>query len=168
LDDADMTSPDRMSRRMATLFGVVLMLIGWQATRLRPLLPPPFTSVLAPGEQVFPVAVPPGGAPALPEEPPARRALLAERSVAWGAAPSPAAECDLFVRISRHHWAHLPLSRARARELGAPDPGGRPARTLCCIAPGDLFNDRDGDGDPLDPGELATAAAGVEAELFCG
>jgi hypothetical protein len=112
--------------------------------------------------------VPPGSADALPEEPTARRALLAERSVAWGAASPQGAECDLFVRVSLHHWARLPLSRARAAELGAPDPGGLPALTLCCIAPGDLLDDRDGDGDPLDPGELAAAAAGAEAELFCG
>lgn len=67
-DDAGMTSPDGMSRRMATLFGVVLLLIAWQALRLRPSTPPAFTSVVEPGEQLFPVAVPPGGASALPEE----------------------------------------------------------------------------------------------------
>jgi len=154
---------------MAALFGLVLLAIAWQASRLRPLLPPPFTSVLKPGEQIFPIAVPPGSAPELPEELAARRAALKEQSVEWRPGQPAAAECDLFLRISLQHWAHLAVSRARAAELGAPAARPRSRRTLCCLTPGDLLDDRDGDGDPLDPGELAGGAAGgTEAELLCG
>ena len=103
-----MSSQDALERRMAALFIVALALLIWQAPRTPPLRPEPFVSVLKPGEQVFPVAVPPGSPPRLPHDPAKRRAFLADHAVD-GFAALPADACEGFVRVSAHHWLRVPV-----------------------------------------------------------
>jgi hypothetical protein len=105
-----MTPQQSIERRMAALFILALGLIAWQAPRTRPLVPPWYVSVLKPGEQVFPVAVPAGAPPRLPGDPAARRAFLKEHAVE-GFAPFPTNACEGFVRMSAHHWLRVPVTR---------------------------------------------------------
>jgi hypothetical protein len=116
---------------------------------------PQFGSVLKPGDQVFPVAVPPDAPPGLPAEPSDRLAYLAEHSVD-GYASAPAGACEGFVRISAQHWLRLPVSppiRGGVYRLAAPVGS---ASTL-----------RLGGGDPLGAGELTAAGPGAQVEVFC-
>lgn len=69
--------------------------------------------------------------------------------------------CRLFLRLSAHHWAARSVS---------PDliPGSaQPWRLLHLPSPA-FLDDDDGDGDPLDAGELREPGPGAEAEVFCG
>lgn len=97
---------------MAALFVLALVLIAWQMPRTRPLLAPPYVSVLETGEQVFPVAVPPDAPPPIPTDSAERRAFLAEHAVE-GFEAFPADACEAFVRMSAHHWLRLPVPRER-------------------------------------------------------
>jgi hypothetical protein len=155
-----MTPQESIERRMAALFVLALALIVWQATRTRPLVPPSYVSVVEPGEQVFPIAVPNWQAPEIPAGPQARFVFLMEHSVLWlGRNAGAAAGCDLFVRVSLQHWARRAVDPARL---------GGPARwTTLRWTEGDFLDDDDGDGDPLDAGELRAAGPGAEAEAFC-
>ena len=95
---------------MAALFILALALIAWQAPRTRPLVPPWYVSVLKPGEQVFPAAVPPDAPLRPPGDPAARLAFLKEHAVE-GFAPFPTSACQGFVRMSAHHWLRVPVTR---------------------------------------------------------
>jgi hypothetical protein len=154
---------------MTLLFLGTLVLVAGQALRIPPLQPLPFVRAWQTGEQVLPVAVPPGEAPvtAVLARSPLER--LRERAVEWSPGPrQPGLPCEIFLHISRHHWARLAVRRERLAELlGAEPPaaGGRPA--IAGVSARDLLEDRDGDGDPLDPGDLRPAAVGVEARLYC-
>jgi ABC-type nitrate/sulfonate/bicarbonate transport system permease component len=155
-----MTPQESIERRMAALLVLALALIAWQAARTRPLVPPSYVSVLEPGEQVFPVSVPNWQAPEIPADRQARFAFLADRSVLWpgGASAAAAAGCDLFVRVSLHHWARRAVDPALL--------GAQPSTALRWTE-SDFLDDDDGDGDPLDAGELRAAGPGAEAEAFC-
>lgn len=142
---------------MAVLFLLAVALLAWQAPRTRPLQPPSYVSIPKSGEQVFPIGVPNWEAPEIPADPEDRFAFLDQHAVRWPGLV-PAAGCDLFVRVSLHHWARRPVDPAR---LG---PGtGRSFRWRGQ----DFLDDDDGDGDPLDAGELHAAGPGAEAEVFC-
>lgn len=148
---------------MAALFLLALGLIAWQAPRTRPVKAVPYESVLRSGEQVFPIAVPNWEAPEIPAEPAARRELLEKHAVLWpGAVPE--ASCDLFVRVSLHHWTRRPVDPARLAELRE-DGGSGPARL--CLPGADFLDDDDQDGDRLDAGELRAEGPGAEVEVFC-
>lgn len=164
-----MGSQDKVSKRMALLFALALALVLWQALRIPPLQPLSFERAWKSGEQILPVAVPPGEEPIKSPLPQAHLAHLRSRAVEWSLAASRnPLNCEVFFRISRHHWARLQVRRARLAELLAAGPDAPLAPPgLLHISPRDLLEDRDGDGDLLDPGELHQAGDGVEAELFC-
>jgi hypothetical protein len=135
---------DTIERRMAALFLLLMTLIVWQAVRTHPLQSPPLISNVNLGEQVFPVAVPPDGAPNLPTAPAGRLAFLKENAVdGFGAFPADA--CEGFIRISSHHWLRLPI----ARESGS--------RVL-------YLTDKD---DPLAQAGIRPSEPGTKAEVFC-
>ncbi len=102
-----MTPQESLERRMAALFVLALALIAWQVPKTKPLVPPSYISALEDGEQVFPVAVPPDAPPAIPTDPAERLAFLKARAVD-GFEPFPAGSCEVFVRMSAHHWLRLP------------------------------------------------------------
>src|SRR5688572_6544208 len=108
-----------MERRMAALFLLALILILWQALRIRPATQPGFEIATKGGEQIAPVAVPSWrSAPNLPEDPSGRLSRLSDRSLRWPAAGEQDAgtpECEVFVRLSSQHWARRTASRG---ELG--------------------------------------------------
>jgi hypothetical protein len=142
---------------MAVLFLLAVTLLAWQAPRTKPLATPWYVSITGAGEQVFPVAVPNWEAPVIPSAAAERRAFLEERAVLWpGNLPSTG--CDLLVRISLHHWARRPVDPARL---------GLGAGTSFRWTGSDFLDDDDGDGDPLDAGELRPTGPGAEAEVFC-
>jgi len=134
-----MTPQESIERRMAALFILALGLIAWQAPRTRPLQPPAFSSVLKPGEQVFPAAVPPEAPLRPPGDPAARLAFLKEHAVE-GFAPFPTDACQGFVRMSAHHWLRVPVTR------------GAPAASI---------------GVPSEVARLFPAGAAPEVEVFC-
>ncbi len=140
---------------MAALFILALLLILWQCWRTRPLPAVGFTMVYEPGGQILPIAVPSWGEPPdLPADRQERLRFLEARSISAGGV-SGSSPCRLFLRVSVHHWLQRPVSGLA--------PG------VFHFLPESLLDDDDGDGDPLDPGELASGAArGAEAEVFCG
>jgi hypothetical protein len=152
-----MTHQDSIERRMAALFVLALGLILWQAPRTRPLQPPRFVSVLEPGEQVFPVAVPPDPPLRLPGEPAARLAFLKEHSV-QGLSTFPADACEGFLRVSAQHWLRLPVPAASL-------PGPARAGSYHLASAGGL--DRLAAGDWKDAGPLLPDGPGPEVEVFC-
>ena len=161
-------------RRMALLFLAVLALLVWQSTRLERLRPSPIRFVVAPGSQVYPVAVPPGAPPELPAEPAARWLELVRRSVAWPGrdeTASTSSDCALFVPVSPHHWARRPVDASElARFAGSRVLPGEPvAGRRFALAPRDLLDDDDRDGELLDADELAppAGATGLAVELLC-
>ena len=131
---------------MAALFVVALGLIAWQAPRTRPLQVPPFTSALRPGDQVFPVAVPPDAPLQLPSAPAARLAFLKEHAVE-GFAPFPADACEGFIRMSAHHWLRTPVE------------GGSKG--------GHFLMHRTATGDPFAAGAPGADGPAPEVEVFC-
>lgn len=146
---------------MAALFIVALALLIWQAPRTPPLRPEPFVSVLKPGEQVFPVAVPPDSPPRLPHDPAKRRAFLADHAVG-GFAAFPADACEGFVRVSAHHWLRVPVPPA-----SLPEPGRQGVYHLAHLA--HLADPRglDGLAEGGPPSALLSAGPGPEVEVFC-
>lgn len=140
---------------MAALFVLALGLIAWQAPRTKPLVSPWYISVLKPGEQVFPVAVP-AGAPLRPPDEPAARLAFLKRHAVDDDASFPGGACEGFVRMSAQHWLRIPLSR----ESLAPAPGG-PFHQIYHLRAG---------LDPTAPittPELLSAGPGPEVEAFC-
>jgi hypothetical protein len=154
---------------MTLLFFGALALVAGQAIRIPPLQPPPFHVAWRTGTQILPLAVPPGEAPITALRPASHLELLRDRAVEWS--PSGASgglPCEIFVRVSRHHWARIGASRPRlAKLLGEELPAAFTGPAVVHITPGDLLEDRDGDGDPLDAGELRATGPGAETELFC-
>jgi hypothetical protein len=166
-----------MERRMAALFVVALALIAWQALRTEPVLPPDFEISTKEGEQLGPPAVPSWRSlPELPRALAERVTLLEQRALAWPLraaaqdAPDIVPDCKLFVRISGHHWAERPASSPSIlRWLGRPDEPARiPAWRQLHFPVAAFLDDDDGDGDPLDDGELREVGPGAEIEAFCG
>lgn len=156
-------SQDSLQRRMAALFLLAIGLLAWQAPRTRPLIAPSYENVTERSEQIYPVAVPNWDPPEIPAEPAARRAFLERHAVLWPGAVSEAT-CDLYVRVSLHHWTRRPVAPARLATLRG-DGGGGPS-VLRWPGP-DFLDDDDGDGDPLDAGELRATGPGSEAEVLC-
>jgi hypothetical protein len=137
---------DTIERRMAALFLLLIGLIVWQAPRTKPLGLPPYVSVLGPGEQVYPIAVPAGAPLESPADPAARLALLRQHAVVAGA-PPPAGACEAFLRMSGHHWIRFAAPPGpRVRHLADP-------RWLA--------------GDPTASPELRPEGPGPEVEVFC-
>jgi hypothetical protein len=161
-----------MDRRMAALFLLALVLIVWQALSTEPAGQPAFEVATKAGERLSPVAVPSWRPPLqLPGEIPERLALLEERSLSWPGAGETAGEpgCRVFLRVSSQHWAFRPASETRLqRWLGreAREPG-KPWQLLH-LPVESFLDDDDGDGDPLDDGELLETGPGAEVEAFCG
>lgn len=152
---------------MAALFVLALGLIVWQAPRTKPLPQPWYVSVLKPGEQVFPVAVPEWNAPQIPAETRARLTFLGQHAVLWPGVATAAAPCDLFVRISLQHWMRRPVAPERLAALREDAVAGPVSWATFHWTGRDLLDDKDGDGDPLDPAELHAAGPGAETEVFC-
>lgn len=162
----------RMERRMAALFLLALGLIVWQALRTEPAATPPFEWVTKAGERISPLAVPPWKPAAeLPRGAAARLALLEERSVAWpgDAGSDPGDGCEVFVRISSQHWARRAASRVQVQRWLGERADDRRAmdRRQAFLPVASLLEDVDGNGDPLDDGDLRPVAPGSEVEIFC-
>lgn len=170
-----------MQRRMAALFLLAVGLIAWQAPLTRPTEPPPSVQVTAPGEQLYPIAVPDADPIPLPArflEALPEAARPARPAVNWApeerpespSGPQPGS-CDLLLRVSRYHWARRSLSAgqlsALAREAGSRTGEWEGAKRTYHIAARDFADDDDGDGDPLDAGELVSGPAGAEVETEC-
>lgn len=159
---------------MAALFLLALALIVWQALRTKPLRPPPLEISTKRGEQLLPVAVPSWRPdPVLPSPLPSRLTALTARALLWpgrSAARASSSECQVFVRMSSQHWVLRPASADQiARWLGteAESQAHEPWRRLR-FPVASFLDDDDGDGDPLDAGELRAGGPGAEVELFCG
>ncbi len=138
---------------MAALFVLALGLIVWQAPRTKPLVSPWYVTVLKPGEQVFPVAVP-DGAPLRPPEEPAARLAFLKRHAVDDAASFPAGACEGFVRMSAQHWLRIPLSRER---LASPAAVHQLYHLAASVDP----------TAPITEAELVPAGPGPEVEAFC-
>lgn len=158
---------------MAALFLLALALIAWQALRTEPVRFPGYEIATRGGERLLPVAVP-SWLPALdlPVDVPQRLAFLEERALAWTVeekgAQRGAAECRIFVRFSSQHWIECPASAALLDRWRGPGDGAQSSWQQLFFSAGSLLDDDDGDGDPLDHGELRAAGPGAEAEAFCG
>ncbi|MEM7048418.1 MAG: hypothetical protein AAF604_02115 [Acidobacteriota bacterium] len=166
------------------LFTLALAMLVIQAVQLEPLLPPTYEVVWEEGQQLLPVAV--SAAPVtigeefaddLPD-------LLQSRSVLWPRGEGPPAElsqrssdrgspedCELWLRLSRHHWVRRTLSRSELAVLAiAPPLAGGAIEPRHAVR--GFVDDDDGDGDPLDTGEVLsrapTAEGTTEAWLRCG
>lgn len=157
---------------MAVLFLLALALIVWQALRTKPASQPAFTVATKAGERLSPVAVPSWRPPPrLPQEIPKRLTFLEERSLSWPKTRKAATDsgCRVFVRVSSQHWAHRSASPTRIqRWLGRE--AREPAKTwqISYLPVGSFLDDDDGDGEPLDDGELQETGPGSEVEAFCG
>jgi hypothetical protein len=157
---------------MAALFLLALVLIVWQALSTEPAGQPAFEVATKAGERLSPVAVPSWSPPLqLPREIPERLALLEERSLSWPGVGETAGEpdCRVFLRVSSQHWVVRPASETRLqRWLGreAREPGK--LWQLLHLPVESFLDDDDGDGDPLDDGELLETGPGAEVEAFCG
>jgi hypothetical protein len=163
-----MTSSPVMQRRMAALFVLAIALLAWQAPRTPPTSLPPSVTVTVEGEQLFPLAVPDEALPALPADAADRRAFLTAHAVTWDLGQQPslgdagAGACRLFLRVSAQHWAVRTLDRSTLLRLAGTATSG-----AFRLEPADFLDDDDGDGDPLDAGELHRGGAGAEAEVDC-
>jgi hypothetical protein len=159
----------RMERRMAALFLLALILIAWQALRTKPVEQPPFESATKKGERLLPTAVASWHSqPDLSEDPQERLQYLEKQALSWPgtAATEDATECKIFVRFSSQHWSVRPASSARMRRwLEHPKTEG-PRRPLR-LPVQSFLDDDDGDGDPLDDGELRWGGPGADVEVFC-
>lgn len=152
---------------MAALFLLALILIAWQALRTKPVGQPPYESALKRGEWLLPVAVPSWSPPpALPEDPRERLGFLEKRALSWPVEEKDS-DCKVFARFSSQHWSVRSASPARVRSwLERPETAGSPLRLRFPVQA--FLDDDNGDGDPLDAGELRQAGPGAEVEVFCG
>lgn len=155
---------------MAALFLLALVLVAWQALHIKPVGQPSFESVTKRGERLSPTAVPSWIQPLrLPEDHYARLAFLEERALSWpGVAGTEETDedCKVFVRFSSQHWSVRRASSARVRSwLESPEAGG--TRQPLRFPVQSFLDDDDGDGDPLDDGELRRAVPGADVEVFC-
>jgi hypothetical protein len=161
----------KMERRMAALFLLALLLIAWQALRTKPVGQPPYESVMKRGEWLLPVAVPSWSPPAaLPEDPRERLGFLEKRALSWPVEEEleeKDSDCKIFARFSSQHWSVRSASPARVRSwLERPETEGSWRRLRFPVR--SFLDDDDGDGDPLDDGELREAGLGADVEVFCG
>lgn len=163
----------KMERRMAALFLLALVLIAGQALRTEPVRFPSYQMVTKADERLLPVAVPSWlPPPDLPADLPQRLAFLDDRALPWtvgegGGAPG-AAECRVFVRFSSQHWMERQVSADRLARWRQPGNGARRPWQRLYFSAGSFLDDDDGDGDPIDDGELHAAGPGAEVEAFCG
>lgn len=147
---------------MAVLFLLALFLILWQALRIKPATQPAFEIATKGGEQIAPAAVPSWrSTPDLPRGISERLSYLEERSVHWPALETQASGCEAFVRLSSQHWVRRPASSGQLGD--SPEPW-----RLLYFPVESFLDDDDGNGDPLDDGELRLAGPGAEVEVFCG
>ena len=158
---------------MAALFLLALVLSAGQALRTKPVRFPSYQIVTKAGERLLPVAVPSWlPPPDLPADLPQRLAFLADRALPWTVGEEGGeqgvAECRVFVRISSQHWLERPVSAARLGRWRQPGSGAQGSWQRLSFSAGSFLDDDDGDGDPLDDGELRAAGPGAEAEAFCG
>jgi hypothetical protein len=160
-----------MERRMAALFLLALGLIVSQTLHTKPTLPPSYEIATKAGEQVSPLAVPSWrDTPILAGDLAARLAFLQEHAVDWPGVVHASirdAECQVFVRISAQHWAVRPAYAALLQRRLEPKGREEPWRILHLSAAA-FLDDKDGDGDPLDAGELTSVGPGAEVEAYCG
>jgi hypothetical protein len=160
-----------MERRMAALFVLAVGLIAWQAPLTKPTPAPSSVRTTLKGEQLFPIAVP----DAAPIPLPARftegnpgASQPARPTLTWKPDPDVPSNgaCRLELRVSRYHWARRSLTpEALGRLAGAPFRLGE--TRFLHLAARDFSDDDDGDGDPLDAGELTAGPAGAEVEAEC-
>lgn len=162
---------------MAALFLLALALIAWQALRTDPVRFPAYQVATRADERLLPVAVPSWLAPPdLPGELlgdlPQRLAFLDDRALLWtvgeGGGEPGTAECRVFVRFSSQHWVERQVSAARLARWRQPTNGTQKPWQRLYFSVGSFLDDDDGDGDPVDDGELRAAGPGAEAEAFCG
>lgn len=158
---------------MTALFLLALVLIAGQALRTKPARLPSYLMVTKADERLLPVAVPSWlPPPDLPADLPQRLAFLDDRALPWKAEEEgggqSGAECRVFVRISSQHWLERPVSAARLGRWRQPGSGAQGSWQRLSFPAGSFLDDDDGDGDPLDDGELRAAGPGAEAEAFCG
>lgn len=150
----------RMNRRMAALFLLALFLICGQALRTRPAQQPAFEVATLAGEQLTPFAVPSWRRPTdPPPELAQRQAFLDERAIIWpGTATreAPGGRCQAYLRASSQHWVRF-----------TPPPGPREPWRRFYLPAAAFLDDDNGDGDPLDAGELRQEGPGAEIEVFC-
>ena len=162
---------------MAALFLLALALAAWQALRTDPVRFPTYRVATRADERLLPVAVPswlpPPDLPGeLPEDLPQRLAFRDDRALPWtvgeGGGEPGAAECRVFVRFSSQHWMERQVSAARLARWRQPENRKQRPWERLYLSTGSFLDDDDGDGDPIDEGELRAAGPGAEAEAFCG
>ena len=165
-----MQTPWKIERRMSMLFLLALALIVWQALRVQPTNQPSLEIATQKGEQLWPTAVPSWSPPAeLSEDSHERLGFLEKRSVLWPDAGKPDeknSDCKVFMRFSSQHWSVRPATSAEVRSwLERPETysSWQPLR----LPVQSFLDDDDGDGDPLDEGELRWAVPGADVEVFC-
>jgi len=151
-------------RTLAIIALVIVSLAGgaWRATGVSP---QPYDPPWASGDQLVPLSVPLMREGDFMASAPGLAARLQVKSVNWGA-PRLEHEYVVYVRISRQHWSRLFISSQdlelltdtaqEASELR----GASPREFRFSVA--DLLDDDDGDGDPLDAGELLQGGSGLQ------
>ena len=156
-------------RRYALSCVVLLGLLTWGAVRSRPRQHIRHGRPWEPGHQVLPPAVPPGAPVLAIPEGPERAYWLNARSVIWKerGLDRPFA---LYLRSSRRHWVRLYLRREELeRILDEPS-------VAASLLPGewrrlgyrvdDFLDDNDGDGHPMDRGELSSSPRELQVVLL--
>lgn len=155
---------------MAALFLLALILIAWQALRIQPVEQPRFESAMKKGERLLPAAVPSWSpVPDLPENPRERLDFLERRSLSWPGEEAPeesGSGCRVFTRFSSQHWSVRTASPVRVRRW-LERPGAESSWRRLRFPTQSFLDDDDGDGDPLDPGELRAAGPGAQTEVIC-
>jgi hypothetical protein len=154
--------------RVVAALALLVCAASWGRARSRPRAEPTYALAWRAGSQLAPLAVPTGAPEPLLPEGPERETFLDARSVLWRS-PGPSRPFALYIAVSGQHWARLYLTRAELRALLDPQ------LALPALEPGDwhaleydvddFLDDHDGDGDPLDAGELHAAGAGLPVLL---
>ncbi len=117
------------------------------------------------GEQAFPIAAPSWGDPVvLPAESSARYRILRQHSSLWpGVAAS--GKCEAFIRTSASIWVRRGLDPSLLPGPATVAPAMD--RDTLRFSARDFLDDDDGNGDPLDAGELTRSGPGAEVRVFC-
>lgn len=156
------------------VLGLVSLIVGilvWGAGRIATRPPVAYPLAWMSGEQILPVSLPRIriGATSIPEDPGERSAWLSSHSVDWNER-EPDLPWRIYVLASRFHAAVLYASDAEIDRLtdGSLGLERLPAGEWleARIEPAALANDRDGDGDPLDAGEVTSESDGVSVFII--